>query len=103
MDSDMSGSLPHTAFRVPSPRRTAIVFLDIDGVLHPIDASADCFLQKPQLLQLQRIVEICGARIVLSSTWRLKWSTADEAASGLTAVGLELPIGATPDLKRRGR
>lgn len=52
-----------------------IVFLDIDGVLNDDRSitrtkSRAIFIDQDKLLRLKRIVNVTGAKIVLSSTWR---------------------------------
>lgn len=88
-----------------SPRSTAIVFLDVDGVLHSVDAAFDNCLQIEHLEELRRIVEASGARIVLSSTWRLDQNHAYQICNTIAGLGLPRPIGATPaaDHGSRGR
>jgi hypothetical protein len=54
-----------------------IVFLDVDGVLHPLVvelrngklSQEHCF-KAACMLQLRRIVDSTGAEVVLSSSWR---------------------------------
>lgn len=59
-----------------------IIFLDIDGVLNSVDTAIAFFRLKPHTTNedrldqvsielLRRIVEVTGAGIVVSSTWRL--------------------------------
>ena len=49
---------------------TRVLFLDVDGVLHAADARHRPF-RTPCLDVLKTILEQSGARIVLSSNWRL--------------------------------
>ena len=54
-----------------------VIFLDIDGVMNAWETQPTkekggmLSIHAPQLKQLQRIIEETGAKIVLSSTWRL--------------------------------
>lgn len=54
-----------------------VIFLDIDGVLNstetqPVEERGLMYsIHRPLVLRLNRIVEATGAKIVLSSTWRL--------------------------------
>ncbi|CAE8733923.1 unnamed protein product [Polarella glacialis] len=89
-------------FGVPE-HPTAIVFLDVDGVLHSVEAHPEAFLGHQQLLLLKRILEATGARIVLSTTWRRDPAHLQQVLDALDGVGIERPIGATPDLWRAGR
>ena len=82
----------------------AVLFLDIDGVLHPVDAEEDEFFGGPQMEQLHRIVEASGAQVVLSSTWRLSPVHMRQATERLEAVSMLLkPQGKTPNLQHHGR
>lgn len=52
-----------------------VIFLDVDGVLNEDTTPARTksrviFIDPEKLLRLKRIVEVTGAKIVLSSTWR---------------------------------
>lgn len=81
-----------------------VVFLDIDGVLnchrtcialggipHNIDPKSVAQLDPVGLSLIRRIVEASGAKVVLSSTWRILHRWQD------VGVALDLPIiGATP-------
>merc|ERR1712008_347048 len=69
----------------------------------PYDADLDSFFGEQHLEQLCRIVHISGARIVLSTTWRLDAASAQKVVAVLTQHGLARPIGATPDLAPSGR
>ena len=48
-----------------------VIFLDVDGVLNKLDSPAMLPLSKSKLRLLRHIVSETGARIVLSSSWRL--------------------------------
>ena len=51
----------------------SVVFLDIDGVLLPFNRTGDNLFPDETLMALSYILgEIKGARIVLSSTWRVQ-------------------------------
>jgi len=84
----------------PSPRASSIIFLNVDGVLHPLDA--DVVLADGPLSQLRRVVDASGARIVLSSSsWRLADASKLRLDSALKDAGIYTMIGTTPDLERR--
>lgn len=71
-----------------------VVFLDVDGVLHPADTPEEKFFTHPQMEQLRRIIELSQARIVLSS-----YSPSTESVvEALADAGVGRPIGATPDV-----
>lgn len=92
-----------------------VIFLDIDGVVMPLSNSKrdsqDC------AARVNRLVEATGAKVVISSSWRLDvldarrgldWRVAHEHPSWLSQeawlksdCGLAVPIiGFTPDLPR---
>lgn len=78
-----------------------ILFLDIDGVMRPINDPAPGFaLSEGPVLRLNRIVEETGCSIVISSTWRQKLSL--EQIQGIfQQYGFSYPksiIDLTPDL-----
>lgn len=72
-----------------------VVFLDVDGVLHPLVvgfrdgrlAEAHLFAQGCMLL-LKRIVDATGAELVLSSSWRQFEAPRERLAAALAAHGL---------------
>lgn len=87
--------------------RLRIVFLDVDGVLHPADtpslvsgaeascvASEDLFLESC-MQRLRRIALESGAAIVLSSSWRLEPEGLREVARRLGQWGMQI-YDATP-------
>jgi len=47
-----------------------IVFLDVDGVLHPYHARKSKLFRKDCMLRLKKIIEATEAAIVLSTSWR---------------------------------
>jgi hypothetical protein len=49
---------------------SAILFLDFDGVLHPVGGGVKQFSQLPLLEALLREPGFEGVRVVVSSTWR---------------------------------
>eukprot|EP00927_Polykrikos_kofoidii_P057432 TRINITY_DN51577_c0_g1_i2.p1 TRINITY_DN51577_c0_g1~~TRINITY_DN51577_c0_g1_i2.p1 ORF type:complete len:326 (-),score=43.41 TRINITY_DN51577_c0_g1_i2:151-1128(-) len=70
------------------PRR--ILFLDVDGVLHPWSTrslGAGCFVSMC-LDELQRIVRLTDVEIVISSSWRLKGELRNALAQVLADYGL---------------
>ena len=77
----------------PSCQR--VVFLDVDGVLHP-QASGNDLFQAGQMRRLHRIVTSCGAGVCLSSSWRSSDWGVDEVNAQLERVGLACIIGKTP-------
>lgn len=70
-----------------------VIFLDVDGVicldgLGMDDLSLKC---------LKEIVDVTGAKIVLSSTWRLYDDNMNTLLEEFKAAGIEKPIDVTPD------
>lgn len=65
-----------------------IIFLDIDGVLNNWASIAEnIHILNDKCLLIRRIIEETGAKIVISSTWRLN-STVDELNKMLWSVGI---------------
>mmetsp|Transcript_19686 Transcript_19686/g.56440 ORF Transcript_19686/g.56440 Transcript_19686/m.56440 type:complete len:220 (-) Transcript_19686:806-1465(-) len=87
------------AVRVPGCRAlrrlpTKVVMLDVDGVLHPLIGQPR--FQEGNMRELGRIVNETGARIVLSSTWRLLPRTTRTVNRKLEDAGLAPIVGKTP-------
>lgn len=56
-----------------------LIFLDIDGVLNSnftdkYTKSGSLFVDDDKILLLKRLIDQTGAKVVLSSTWRVGWS-----------------------------
>mmetsp|Transcript_91914 Transcript_91914/g.213639 ORF Transcript_91914/g.213639 Transcript_91914/m.213639 type:complete len:210 (-) Transcript_91914:89-718(-) len=77
---------------------SAIIFLDVDGVLHAAGAPMCSLFGAAQLSQLKRVVDATRARIVLSTAWRLSQTFAGRVLNELVEFGLPSPISATPSL-----
>jgi len=70
-----------------------IIFLDIDGVLnnrHTRVTTSDgwCFVDDHLVAKLKRLVDLSGAQIVLSSTWREGWHQEDESKNDISFIEL---------------
>jgi hypothetical protein len=54
-----------------------VIFLDVDGVLNCIHSKSRCCgyigIDNDKVKRLRKIVEATGAKIVLTSTWKLHW------------------------------
>lgn len=54
-----------------------IIFLDIDGVLNSMSCKVKIegfdFVEDEKILLLKEIIDLTGAKVVLSSTWRFGW------------------------------
>ena len=96
---------------------TPVLFLDVDGVLNCSSTKLhapgvrSCVLQRPcsltrftgvvetaKVAALARAVQACGAKIVVSSTWREAFET---GAAFAAAIGLVPPLVSAPDLVHR--
>jgi len=77
-----------------------VIFLDVDGVIVPIDNSPTMqSFSSGCINHLKRIVEETDAHIVISSTWRTNKIDRDLLMHQLDKVGLkDRVIGDTPDL-----
>eukprot|EP01052_Picozoa_sp_SAG31_P027022 SAG31_NODE_2494_length_5609_cov_3.188748_2_plen_323_part_00 len=71
-----------------------LVFLDIDGVVHPAVPSIGGLFRPQQMELLRQLVERAGAQIVLSSAWR-------RDVRGRQAVSMALRKHAIPDFIAR--
>eukprot|EP00930_Biecheleria_cincta_P072539 TRINITY_DN5991_c0_g1_i2.p1 TRINITY_DN5991_c0_g1~~TRINITY_DN5991_c0_g1_i2.p1 ORF type:complete len:309 (-),score=64.00 TRINITY_DN5991_c0_g1_i2:62-988(-) len=72
------------------------VFLDVDGVLHPLGIGAgdeDSFCRLPLL---QQILAATGAGVVLSSSWRLDREGIQEVNDRMRETGLKELVDLTP-------
>lgn len=80
-----------------------VIFLDIDGVLNDAFTTADLLDDTPKkehLDCLKAIVDATGAKIVLSSTWRLFARARNDVKNALKTVDLEF-IDKTKELRDR--
>lgn len=91
-----------------------VVFLDVDGVLNSIDwwtrnyearmaARGDMWdrfeqeIDPEAVVRLNRITETTGAKICLSSTWRMHFASAEKAQEFFWKHDVEAPfVGMTP-------
>ena len=57
-----------------------VIFLDFDGVLNNrrFRAAQSGMIDEKHMTFLHRIVEVTGARIVLSTSWRMHWEASPE-------------------------
>ena len=65
-----------------------VIFLDIDGVLNSVKYDRERRLQdgnidESRLLLLRAIVDVTGADIVLSASWRKHWHTDGKKADAI--------------------
>jgi hypothetical protein len=80
-----------------------VVFLDVDGVLNDAVTTKDLMndaLKKDHLDCLKTIIDVTGAKIVLSSTWRLFPGARNDVKNALRTVGFEF-IDKTKELRDR--
>ncbi|KAF4661276.1 hypothetical protein FOZ61_003392 [Perkinsus olseni] len=82
--------------KAPMSQSKRVIFLDVDGVLHPFPLdfataqgsdTTEC-LQASCMQQLQRIILSTGACIVLSSSWRFFPSTRQRLQDSLASYGI---------------
>ena len=78
-----------------------IIFLDIDGVLNNRESLKDGVEIVPELvLNLENICEQTGAKIIISSTWRILHPQEEiEFVLGCAGLSRDTVIGCTPRLK----
>ena len=89
-------------FRVLS-RARRVVFLDVDGVLHPFDAVEECKHFDPaRMARLARICSEGAAEVILSSSWRTVPEAEARVRAALSAVGVAM-AGATGRKTKRRR
>lgn len=79
-------------------RYSMILFLDFDGVLHPMDRRDGCFSCLPVLETVLR--EFNGVEIVISSSWRVEHSLA-QLRSMFSSDFAKYIIDVTPDRASR--
>jgi hypothetical protein len=70
-----------------------IIFLDVDGVLNNFrtrQTTSDgwCFVDGYLVARLKRLLDLSGARLVLSSTWREGWHQEDESKNDISFTEL---------------
>lgn len=81
-------------------RKEKIIFLDVDGVVHPYSATS--FFHAPCMTALRKIVEQTGASIVLSSSWQSVPTTCAQVNAALERNGLPICIDKTVETNARG-
>ena len=80
--------------RVPMPvTPLRVVFLDVDGVLC---CNQDALIEPNKMQQLVRITKETGAKVCISSNWRLFEDLREHLYAQLAAAGIDC-IGTTPD------
>ena len=73
-----------------------IVFLDIDGVLHPLRKGKQHAFDPECMKHLHHIVASTGASIVLSSSWRCAARQLERVNEALVGAGMHGIIDTTP-------
>lgn len=77
----------------------AVLFLDVDGVLHPPNPKVDRLFFRKSCMELLRDVLLeSGAKIVLSTTWRLHEEGRSALAAKLSEYGIPLFVSRTPSI-----
>jgi len=69
-----------------------IVFLDVDGVLHPYHARPNQLFRKDCMMRLKKIIQESGAKIVLSTSWRRTAKGRSEVNAQLQRYGIPTAI-----------
>lgn len=80
---------------------TKIVFLDCDGVVSPFGGGG--FFSRPHMARVKKILDATGAKIVLSSSWRMSEFGRSEVTKQLVANGMPTFMACTPNLEGRPR
>ena len=85
------------------PAGRAVVFLDVDGVLHPARPGRRKGARfRPEAMEALGTVLRGGAAVVLSSSWRLSEAGVSAVDAALVAAGLPPSAGRTPVSRRCG-
>jgi len=89
-------------FRLNPPQKKhrmgPVIFLDIDGVVHPVQVTREYQLfRRDKMSLLRHLVQQSNAQIVLSSAWRLAPRTMQIVNQQLVRHGLEKVIDKTAD------
>jgi len=96
------------AFRI-TPQQTKhkmgpVIFLDIDGVVHPVQVTREYqFFRRDKMSLLRHLVQQSNAQIVLSSAWRLAPRTMAIVNQQLVRHGIDKVIDKTLDLGYAGK
>eukprot|EP00759_Apiculatamorpha_spiralis_P041579 PhF_6_TR40187/c1_g2_i1/m.59619 len=80
-----------------------VVFLDIDGVTHPVSTDPESRFRPECMQRLHRLIHNTGAQIVLSSSWRLSLPTRTRVHNALTAHSIPVPFSMTRCDRPRAR
>eukprot|EP01120_Amphizonella_sp_Union-15-10_P014529 TRINITY_DN7063_c0_g1_i1.p1 TRINITY_DN7063_c0_g1~~TRINITY_DN7063_c0_g1_i1.p1 ORF type:complete len:166 (+),score=28.01 TRINITY_DN7063_c0_g1_i1:111-608(+) len=73
-----------------------ILFLDVDGVLILFNNRG--VFSKEALKQLKRVLQLTGAKVVLSSNWKRTQESIEKLNKELLDMGAETVFGTTPEL-----
>uniref|UniRef100_A0A0G4H8M3 FCP1 homology domain-containing protein n=1 Tax=Chromera velia CCMP2878 TaxID=1169474 RepID=A0A0G4H8M3_9ALVE len=90
---------PLGSLKLEGRLRTRAVFLDVDGVLHPLVAvvqKQERQLREECLEALRTLLHGAGADVVLSSTWRYSEASTNRLNAALAEKGLRSVVGKTP-------
>lgn len=86
------------------PRMGPVIFLDIDGVVHPVQVTREYqFFRRDKMSLLRHLVQQSNAQIVLSSAWRLQPRTMSIVNQQLIRHGLDKVIDKTADFGVAGK
>uniref|UniRef100_A0A7S1TH69 FCP1 homology domain-containing protein n=1 Tax=Compsopogon caeruleus TaxID=31354 RepID=A0A7S1TH69_9RHOD len=68
--------------------RMRVIFLDIDGVLHSVKSVTH--FTESCMRELRRIIQMTGAKVVLSSNWRMNEGLLERASRKLQDYGIRI-------------
>ncbi|CAE7210588.1 unnamed protein product [Symbiodinium sp. CCMP2592] len=96
-DREKPAEAPDELLESPALEERRLLFLDVDGVLHPLQVrmleqtqkvdTSHCF-QGTCMQELRRVVSTTGAQIILSSSWRKFEKTRNMLLEELAKYGL---------------
>ena len=86
----------------PPTQGERLVFLDVDGVLHSINAHDQDTLNSSCCDSLETIVRATDARLVLTGAWRLYPALVERVEALLKKRGLRPLLGKAPSLTAKG-
>lgn len=90
---------PVPGLAAPEPHTLDVLFLDFDGVLHPLQGGSGLFCHIPKLLPLFQ--ENGNLRLVVTSDWRFAYEDA-ELCVELQELG-PFFLGSTPKIENRNQ
>eukprot|EP00746_Dinoflagellata_sp_MGD_P072980 gnl/MRDRNA2_/MRDRNA2_29615_c0_seq1.p1 gnl/MRDRNA2_/MRDRNA2_29615_c0~~gnl/MRDRNA2_/MRDRNA2_29615_c0_seq1.p1 ORF type:complete len:244 (+),score=34.43 gnl/MRDRNA2_/MRDRNA2_29615_c0_seq1:65-796(+) len=100
-DNPRCAKAPDSSLKPGMDRPTAVLFLDVDGVLHPGQVRHERQQFQRQCMELLRdVIAKTNAVIVLSTAWRLAPEPRQIVAEKLKAYGLPGFVSRTPNIQQ---